>query len=67
MNRHKYTIDAQYTVGPCADMMMPDSSSMNNSFDRFLSRKFRESPAKEWAKVSMHFEGGGPVSRAEKK
>ena len=45
---------------------MPDSSSMNNSFDMFLSRKFGESSAKEWAKVSMHFEGGGPVSRAEK-
>jgi hypothetical protein len=28
-------------------------------------RKFRESSAKEWAKVKVHLEGSGPVSRAK--
>ena len=32
----------------------------------FFSRKFRESSAKKWAKVNMHFEGSGPVSLANK-
>ena len=31
-----------------------------------FSRKFRESSAKERAKVKVHCEGGGPVSLAKK-
>jgi hypothetical protein len=31
-----------------------------------FSRKFRESSAKEWAKVKVHFEGSGPASSAKK-
>jgi len=31
-----------------------------------FSRKFRESFAKDWAKVKAHFEGSGPVSLAKK-
>ena len=31
-----------------------------------FSRKFRESFAKDWAKVKVHFEGSGPVSLAKK-
>ena len=34
--------------------------------NRVFSRKFRESYAKERAKVKVHVEGGGPVNFAKK-
>ena len=40
--------------------------SADRVFFANVSRKFRESSAKEWAKVKMHFEGSDPVSLAKK-
>ena len=55
------------TKGPgvCCSSEAPPADGWGLRMGLFW-RKFRESFAKEWAKVKMHFEGGGPASLAKK-